>query len=29
MTILKAICIDYQRIIWTNAMKYARRDKRW
>ncbi len=28
MTILKAICIDYQRIIQTNAMKYARRDKR-
>ncbi len=28
MTISKAICIDYQRIIWTNAMKYARRDKR-
>ncbi len=29
MTILKVICIDYQRIIWTNAMKYARWDKRW
>ncbi len=27
MTILKAICIDYQRIIQTNAIKYARWDK--
>ena len=27
MIISKAICIDYQRIIQTYAMKYARRDK--
>ncbi len=27
MIILKVICIDYQRIIQTNAMKYARWDK--
>ncbi len=28
MIISRAICIDYQRIIWTNAMKYAMQDKR-